>query len=168
MLNCNSVSFLFLFETTQKETATWRESEEKQHNLKIAERMFQSSSTIKRGASVTASQRPCSRQLPPERPAAAAATCTNGGGGPPHSPFSHLDLPFLISPHPPAHRSSSQSLLSSTHHPCSPQSPRPLPLLPSPHPPSPRPPLIFHHRPPNSTGMINNGASSPQHLSSSS
>ena len=113
-------------------------------------------------------QRPCSSQLPPERPAAAATTCTNGGGGPPHSPFSHLDLPFLISPHPPAHRSSSQSLLSSTHHPCSPQSPRPLPLLPSPHPPSPRPPLIFHHRPPNSTGMINNGASSPQHLSSSS
>merc|ERR1712016_321341 len=33
--------------------------------------MFQNSSTIKRGASVTASQRPCSRQLPPERPAAA-------------------------------------------------------------------------------------------------
>ena len=161
--------------------------------------MFQNSSTIKRGASVTASQRPCSgqnlppddpatancrqrdlqrpklaarrpcsSQLPPERPAAAATTCTNGGGGPPHSPFSHLDLPFLISPHPPAHRSSSQSLLSSTHHPRSPQSPRPLPLLPSPHPPSPRPPLIFNHHPPNSTGMINNGASSPQHLSSSS
>ena len=36
--------------------------------------MFQNSSTIKRGASVTASQRPCSRQLPPERPAA-AKTC---------------------------------------------------------------------------------------------
>ena len=36
--------------------------------------MFQSSSTIKRGASVTASQRPCSSQLPPERPAA-AKTC---------------------------------------------------------------------------------------------
>ena len=33
--------------------------------------MFQSSSTIKRGASVTASQRPCSRQSPPKRPAAA-------------------------------------------------------------------------------------------------
>ena len=33
--------------------------------------MFQNSSTIKRGASVTASQRPCSRQLPPKRPAAA-------------------------------------------------------------------------------------------------
>merc|ERR1711873_142257 len=112
------------------------------------------------------SQQHCSRQLPPERPAAAATTCTNGGGGPPHSPFSHLDLPFLISPQPPAHWSSSQSLLSlpqsplfSAHHPCSPQSPRPLPLL-----PSPRPPLIFNHRPPNSTGMINNGASSPQHL----
>ena len=42
--------------------------------MKIAERMFQNSSTIKRGASVTASQRPCSRQLPPERPAA-AKTC---------------------------------------------------------------------------------------------
>ena len=39
--------------------------------MKIAERMFQSSSTFKRGASVTASQRPCSRQLPPKRPAAA-------------------------------------------------------------------------------------------------
>ena len=90
--------------------------------------------------------------MPPERLAAAATTCTNGGGGPPHSPFSHLDLPFLISPHPPAHRSSSQSLLSSTHHPRSPQSPRPLPLLPSPHPPSPRPPLIFHHRPPQING----------------
>ena len=103
--------------------------------MKIAERMFQSSSTFKRGASVTASQRPCSRQLPPERPAAAATTCTNGGGGPPHSPFSHLALPFLISPQPPAHWSSSQSLLSlpqsplsSVHPPCSPQSPRPLPL----------------------------------------
>ena len=114
--------------------------------------MFHSSSTIERGASATALQRPCSSQLPPERPAAAATTCTNGGGGPPHSPFSHLDLPFLISPHPPAHRSSSQSLLSSTHHPRSPQSPRPLPLLPSPHPPSPRPPLIFHHRPPQING----------------
>ena len=39
--------------------------------MKIAERIFHSSSIIKRGASVTALQRPCSGQnLPPNRPAA--------------------------------------------------------------------------------------------------
>ena len=61
ILICNFTIFLFLFEAMQ----------EKQQNLKTAERTFYSSSTIKRGASTPALQRPCSSQLPPDRPAAA-------------------------------------------------------------------------------------------------
>ena len=61
ILICNFIIFLFLFEAMQ----------EKQQNLKTAERTFYSSSTIKRGASTPALQRPCSSQLPPDRPAAA-------------------------------------------------------------------------------------------------
>ena len=99
ILICNFIIFLFLFEAMQ----------EKQQNLKTAERTFYSSSTIKRGASTPALQRPCSSQLPPDRPAAAkfaakrpcSGRCglQNGGGG---LTAATPPPPFFVGCHPPS------------------------------------------------------------------
>ena len=174
LLNCNSVSFLFLFKTKHEEN---RKLEDKKKHFKAA-------APLKEGLV----QRPCSSQLPPERPAAAktcrqtalqqtiAARETCSGHYNRHKWWRRpAPLPLLSprSPLPHQPSPSSPSIL--------------LPISPLLYPPSPFTPITTTNTPatftsptlttttsyipplpPNSTRMINNRASSPQHLSSSS